>query len=64
MVFKGTSKIGTQSSGNLEVMVSYNFNLSVEKENKTYKDYKNIEWISKLAIRAAQIVGMEKRQFR
>ena len=34
------------------------------QENKTYKDYKNIEWISKLAIRVAQFVGMEKRQFR
>lgn len=34
------------------------------QENKTFKDYRNIEWASKLAIRIAQIVGMEKRQFR
>jgi len=32
-----TSKIGAQSSGNMEFTVGYNFNLSVEKENKTYK---------------------------
>ena len=32
-----TSKLGGQSSGNMEFMVGYNFNLSVEKENKTYK---------------------------
>lgn len=32
-----TSKIGGQSSGNMEFTVGYNFNLSVEKENKTYK---------------------------
>lgn len=32
-----TSKLGGESSGNLEVMVSYDFNLFVEKENKTYK---------------------------
>lgn len=32
-----TSKLGGESSGNLEVMLSYDFNLFVEKENKTYK---------------------------
>ena len=32
-----TSKLGGESAGNLEVMVSYDFNLFVEKENKTYK---------------------------
>ena len=33
-------------------------------ENKTFRDYKNIAWISNAAIRFAQLVGMEKRQFR
>jgi len=33
-------------------------------QNKTYKDYKSIAWISKLAIRIAIFVGIEKRQFR
>lgn len=32
-----TSKLGAQSSGNMEFTVGYNFSLSVEKENKTYK---------------------------
>lgn len=32
-----TSKLGGESAGNLEFMVSYDFNLFVEKENKTYK---------------------------
>ncbi len=32
-----TSQIGEESVGSLEVMVSYDFNLSVEKENKSYK---------------------------
>lgn len=32
-----TSKIGGQSSGTMEFMVGYNFNLNIEKENKTYK---------------------------
>lgn len=32
-----TSKLGGQSSGNMEFTVGYNFSLSVEKENKTYK---------------------------
>lgn len=32
-----TSKLGGESAGNLEVMVSYDFSLFVEKENKTYK---------------------------
>ncbi|MEL7655369.1 MAG: LPS biosynthesis protein, partial [Bacillota bacterium] len=33
-------------------------------ENKTYRDYKNIAWISNAAIKLAILVGMEKRQFR
>ncbi len=32
-----TSKLGGESAGNLEFMVSYDFNIFVEKENKTYK---------------------------
>ncbi|MCQ2959797.1 MAG: PorP/SprF family type IX secretion system membrane protein [Bacteroidales bacterium] len=32
-----TSKIGGESAGSLEFMVSYDFNIFVEKENKTYK---------------------------
>lgn len=36
----------------------------MSQPNKTFKDYKNTEWISKLAIKFAQIVGLEKRQFR
>lgn len=32
-----TSQLGRESVGSLEVMVSYDFNLSVEKENKSYK---------------------------
>ncbi|MCQ2605243.1 MAG: PorP/SprF family type IX secretion system membrane protein [Bacteroidales bacterium] len=32
-----TSKIGTESAGNLEFMISYDFNLFIEKENKSYK---------------------------
>ncbi len=31
------SKLRTQSAGNLEIMLGYSFNLSVEKVNKTYK---------------------------
>lgn len=33
-------------------------------ENKTFRDYKNIAWISNAAIKLAIRVGMEKRQFR
>lgn len=33
-------------------------------ENKTFKDYKSSEWISKLAINTARMLGLEKRQFR
>ena len=33
-------------------------------ENKTYKDYKNSARLINLAIKAAHIVGMEKRQYR
>lgn len=32
-----TSRLGGESAGNLEFMVSYDFNIFVEKENKTYK---------------------------
>jgi len=32
--------------------------------NKTYRDYKNTFWIIKLAIKLAQLVGIEKRNFR
>lgn len=32
-----TSKLGGESAGNLEFMLSYDFNLFVEKENKMYK---------------------------
>lgn len=32
-----TSQLGSESTGSLEVMVSYDFNLSIEKENKSYK---------------------------
>jgi type IX secretion system PorP/SprF family membrane protein len=31
------SKMNTQSSGNLEFMLSYSFTIGIEKENKTYK---------------------------
>ncbi len=32
-----TSKLGGESAGNLEFMISYDFNLFIEKENKSYK---------------------------
>lgn len=32
-----SSKIGGESAGSVEVMVSYDFNIFMEKENKTYK---------------------------
>ena len=32
-----TSKLGGESAGNLEFMLSYDFNLFIEKENKIYK---------------------------
>lgn len=32
-----TSKLGGESAGNLEFMLSYDFNIFVEKENKSYK---------------------------
>ena len=32
-----TSKLGGESVGNLEFMLSYDFNLFIEKENKIYK---------------------------
>ena len=37
---------------------------TMNQPNKTFMDYRNIEWISKLAIKIAQLVGLEKRQFR
>lgn len=36
----------------------------MEQPNKTYRDYKNSAWISKLAIKTAILLGLEKRQFR
>jgi len=36
----------------------------MDQPNKTYRDYKNSAWISKLAIKTAILLGIEKRQFR
>lgn len=36
----------------------------MDGENKSFRDYKNIAWISNAAIKLAIRVGMEKRQFR
>lgn len=33
-------------------------------ENKTYKDYRNTAWVIRLAVRAARLLGAEKRIFR
>ena len=49
------NKLGLTKEEFLELM---------EQPNKTYRDYKNSAWISKLAIKTAILLGLEKRQFR
>lgn len=36
----------------------------MKQENKTYKDYKNTSGLISLAVKAARLFGMEKRQYR
>lgn len=47
----------------LEITVN-DFLELMQGENKTYKDYKSLAGISKLAIKTAILLGLEKRQFR
>jgi hypothetical protein len=40
------------------------FKIILDKENKSYKDYKNTSWLIKLGVLVARYLGIEKRQFR
>lgn len=40
------------------------FKKLMEGPNKTYKDYKNTAWMIDLAVKAARVLGAEKRNFR
>ena len=40
------------------------FKSLMDGENKTYKDYRNTAWIIDLAVKAARVLGVEKRNFR
>ena len=49
------NKLGLTKEAFMELM---------QGENKTYRDYKSDAWLIKAAIKTAQFLGMEKRQFR